>query len=244
MRITRANLSVAGAASFDKKEPALNRVHLAADGSTVASNGSMLLAVGPPDPVRVAAFPSVDHDEPAIPKDGIGVSLGTVADVRRNLPTDRRIALQQAAVTRCDHARVEILTTDGIKSRTVSSAPMRGTFPKWRRLLAEERRKATTARVCVNRRELISLLKAIDEACPDRGHFSPVFLEIGGRNDGLVLRAQNYETKQRAIGMIMPTTVRGDGWLDESAWERGVFEITSPKARRKGPVARRKESVE
>jgi len=240
VRITRANLSVAGAASSDKKEPALNRVHLAADGSTVASNGSMLLAVGPPDPVRVAAFPSVDHDEPAIPKDGIGVSLGTVADVRRNLPTDRRIALQQAAVTRCDHARVEILTTDGIKSRTVSAAPMRGTFPKWRRLLAEERRKATTARVCVNRRELISLLKAIDEACPDRGHFSPVFLEIGGRSDGIILRAQNYETKQRAVGMVMPTTVRGDGWLDESAWERGVFGITSPKARRKGPVARRK----
>ena len=93
MRITRANLSVAGAASTNKKEPALNRVHLDADGSTVASDGNAFLVIGPPDPTRVQGFPDADHSDATIPDEGVGISLDAIAVARRNLPTDKRIAL-------------------------------------------------------------------------------------------------------------------------------------------------------
>ncbi len=242
LRITRASLAVAGAASTDKKEPAINRVHLAKDGTTVASNGAMILAVGPPDHTRMDAFPSTDHSEPDLPADGVGISIQTVADIRRNLPTEKRMALQQAAVTRCD-TKVDLLITDGAQEKTLSVAPMRGKFPKWKEMLAQARKKATVARVCVSRRDLMKMLRAIDEACPDRGAFNPVFIEIGERDDELILRSQNYETKQRVVGMMTSIKIKGDGWLPEDDWERGVFGGGKPKitVKRKVKITRKEK---
>ncbi len=243
MRITRANLAVAGAASTNKKEPDLNRVHLSPDGSTVASNGSMLLAVGPPDPKKTEGFPDVDHPEPPIPESGVGISISTVADIKRNLPTDKRMALQQAKITRCD-SKVEILTTDGVKDKKVATAPMRGTFPKWRKLVADAHRDADITSVVVNRRELMKMLKAIDEACPDRGEFAPVRLEIGKPGALLVLRSRNYETEQRVVGFVKPILVKGK-WHAETKWERELFAEGSGETQEcKGMrVTRRKKGV-
>jgi len=244
VRITRSNLAVAGVASSDQKEPALNRVHLDPDGSTVASNGSALLAVGPPDAERIAAFPSTDHEEPELPEDGIGVNLKTVADIKRNLPAEKRIALQQTAITRCDQEQIDLLMTDGTQAKILSTAPMRGKFPYWKQLISSARGRATKARICVNRRLLIKLLRALDEACPDRGNFTPVFLEIGDREDALILRSQNYETRQRAVGLLVPTAIKDNGWLDESEWEQEVFDESSSKPKPKAKVkAKRKLKV-
>jgi len=235
LRITRANLAVVGTASTDKREPALNRVHISADGATVAGNGSMLMAVGPADPERMKGFPETD---PGInpPEDGVGVSLNTISDTKRNLPAEKLQAIQQVQITRCD-TRVELLTSNGATAKRVATAPMRGKFPRWQRIFAEARAKAKKTRICVNRRELMRVLKAMDEACPDRGEFCPVYLELGDENDLVVLRGQNYGTKQHVVSTLRP--ILPQEWLPTDAWERGVYGEEEPKPRGK-PKARPK----
>ena len=237
---SKYNLAVVGVASRDSKDVALNRVHFAADGSTVASNGRALLAISPPQASKARSFPEVESDNAEPPEDGVGLSLDDVNRIKRTLPTDRRPSLQYVQMTRCKPTEVEMMTTDGKTKQKVAGQPARGKFPRWKGILARARRKATKARICVDRQSLVQALQAIDKACPDRGGFNPVFVEVGGMEDSVVLRSHNYESGQTAVGIVTPLSVVD--WLDESKWERETLvddeEEPKPKTRR---AARRLE---
>jgi hypothetical protein len=97
-------------------------------------------------------------------------------------------------------------------------------------LIASARRKAKRARFCVDRKSLAQVLAAIDKACPDKGGYNPVFVEVGGENDAVVLRAHNYESGQTAIARINPLTIVS--WLEDSKWEKESFGGGKSKARR------------
>ena len=227
---TKYNLAVAEVASRDAKDIMLHRVHFAPDGSTVASNGRALLAVSPPNRVRAQTFPELDEGDARPDKDGVGLTLEDVTRVKRNFPNDRRPSLQYAQMIRCTKIAVALLTTDGKTRQVVKGHPARGTFPKWKGMIAKARRKATRAHVCVDRQSLIKLLQAVDKACPDRGGYNPVFLEIGGPDDAIVIRARNHESVQEAVGMLTPLSVVE--WPDDSAWEKESFGKKPRKARR------------
>ena len=217
---SKFGLAVAMVASKDVRDVALNRVHLASDGSTVASNGRALLAVSPPLPAKARTFPQVEADMAETPANGVGMSLADVARVRRNFPTEKRPSLQFAQLTRCDDTKVELMTTDGKTHLKVAGALARGKFPRWRKVLAAAKKQANKARFCVDRQSLILALQAIDKACPDRGGYNPVFVEIGEPLDAVVLRSQNFETGQVALGIVRPLQVVD--WLKPGDWERGL----------------------
>ena len=218
--VSKFSLAVAGVASRDAKDVALHRVHIAADGSAVASNGRALLAISPPNENKAKSFPDMENDVAEPPPDGIGMTLDDVNKVRRNFPTDRRPSLQYAQLTRCSPTEVELMTTNGATKQKVSGQPARGRFPRWRTVLSDARRKATRTRICVDRQSLVQILQAIDKACPDRGGYNPVFIEIGSENDAVILRSHNYESGQTALGLVTPLTVAG--WLEESPWEKAL----------------------
>jgi hypothetical protein len=75
-------------------------------------------------------------------------------------------------------------------------------------------------RLCVNSKELIHALKALEEACPARGNYSPVWIQIGG--GGMLLRSQNDLTKQTAMCVVLPHEKIG-GWLKWSNWEMKIW---------------------
>ena len=240
---SKFGFAVVDVASKDTTDVALNRVHLAADGSTAASNGRALLAVSGPAPAKAATFPDAREPEVEAPEDGIGMQLTDVLRVKRNFPGDKRPSLQYAQLTQCDteRGRVELMTTDGKTHQKVAGMPARGKFPKWKTVLADARKRAKKARICVDRQSLIKLLSAIEKACPDRGGFNPVFIEIGELEDSVVLRSHNYESGQTALGMVTP--LQAAGWLEESAWEKEIEQHASDDAKPKKAGARRVSKI-
>lgn len=77
MLFSRANLQVVQVASTDPFDRALNGVKFEPDGSTVAGNGKVLVAVGPADPTKVhfperAAQPLTPGDQGVVmPTDAV-----------------------------------------------------------------------------------------------------------------------------------------------------------------------------
>jgi len=228
MLFSRSNLAVRYIASKDPKDGALNCVHFAPDGATVASNGRSLLAVSPANSAE-ANFPY--EGEQAEPfAEGVSVELDIIEDAVRNLPKDRRPSLQHVAMTQCDATQVELTTIDMRKTKRVSGAPIREEFPHWKTILRKAHASNRVGKICINRRELTSLLNAMDEACPDPGE-TPVFIEFGGETDGVILRAISYESGQHAVGFIMPLNTGGK-WVQEDSWVDGVLGAVKRAIRR------------
>lgn len=222
MKLSRANLEVRRVASSDDKDAELSQVHIEQDGSTAASNGKSLLAVQPVSEERVGAALPTMEDECTVPSGGVGVRLGVIDDTIRNLPKGNLgLELGYAVITECDEEKrsIELTTTDLNKRRKVEGQIVRARFPEYRHILRRAKR-AATKRVCVDRKELMNLLAAMDKACPHPDN--AVFIEFGGEKDGLVLRSVSVQTGQRAVGYTMPLDTGGD-WLVENEWEKKLF---------------------
>ena len=48
-----------------------------------------------------------------------------------------------------------------------------------------------------------------------------MFIEMGGQNDPVVLRAINYATQQHVVGVVHSINTHGQ-WLDTNEWEAGI----------------------
>jgi hypothetical protein len=197
-------------------------VHIDADGSTVASNGRVLLAVGPVDASRVQ-MPGVGQAAPG----GLGVNVPpkTIDIAVRNIPKDRN-APQGVAITQCDDDAIELTTQSSTETQRVSARPVKIRFPDWRSVLQNVKRAVSMTpdrRICFSRKDALDILTAIDHAA-GIGDEGIVFMEFGSESDAILIRA--YSTingKQRIIGIIKPM-VAGE-WLALSTWERVVFSL-------------------
>ncbi len=227
MLFSKANLAVAQVAAKNSPKRVLNGVHFASDGSTVAANGRMILAVGPVDPDRVK-FPDVGGDaNPGV--DGVTVSAEIVDQAIKNLPRDKTPSAQHVLMTECG-VKVEFTTVSKTKEQRVAGRPVPDRFPLWRDALRKARTSSSAGRVCLNRRDLIQMLEAVDSACPDKGSENPVFIEFGGERDGLVMRSLNYDTGQQAVGFVMPLDTGGK-WLPQNSWVKRLFSFSAKHRR-------------
>jgi hypothetical protein len=227
MLFSKANLTVQEVASKESTEIGINCVHLNNDGSTVAANGKVIMAVGPVDPTKVH-FPDVGkHSEPKrFGALGVSVPLDLIDKVMKNIPKDKRMSLQHVAMTEDrDPQKIKFTTTDMTHEQSVAGFPKREPFPEWEATFRRVRGENGT-KICLNRGDLIDLLQAMESACPARGGHNPIFIEINPEGKGLVLRCSNFESGQRVIGAI--TSLNTDGhWLPADTWERGVFSIVA-----------------
>lgn len=228
MLYSRPNLEVHGAASTIKGDRGLTGVRFEPDGTTVAGNGSVLVAVGPTDEEHVR-WPAevVPQTVPGV--GGMVLPVRAVQKALRNLSRDKRLALQHVALSRVrDVSRVGLTTVDPSGDvTTVSTRPLADPYPDWKETLQGV---AGGVRVCVNRRDLLGMLKVLDAACPDTGGVAPLFLEVGGAGGGVVARTAVPGTGQRIVGACGAYDTRGE-WLGKDEWERGVFGRQRPQRR-------------
>jgi hypothetical protein len=213
-------------ASGDPYDQALNGVRLNADGSTVGGNPRGMMVVSP-TVVPVPTPRGVNAVEQTPGERGIVLELGHVEKVLKAMPKEKRMELQHVALTRgLDERKVEIATWDRTTVQRISAPPKSAAdYPDWReavKRIAPTADDEGAARVCVNRRELERALKAIGDACPDKGDWAPVWIQFGGR--GLLLRGQNYLTQQTAIVIVLPHEKVG-GWLQWSTWEKQIWAV-------------------
>jgi hypothetical protein len=242
MIFSRANLSVVAVASRDPFDKGLNGVRVEPDGSTVAGNRRMILAIGPVDSEGGEGggvfFPV--GGRVGVGDEGVVLPVDLVSEALGDLPRGSRPELQYAAVTGrggdgvggagvgAGAGKVELTTVNaGGRERRVADYPKRERFPDWRAVVRGIRGgggDGVVARMVVNRKDLIALLGAMDEACPDKSGENLVWIELGR---GMVLRSFNRETGQRAVGSITVSKVGAgtEGWLPLDWWEEGVMGV-------------------
>lgn len=201
MHLTKSNLLIAGVASKDKEDGPLRALRMEDDGTTVAACSTMLLAMEPSpanqgkreEGARVNLRP--EHVD-AVLKAG-GRSEGA-----RVVP-----ALKEGEVA--------LETSKGV----LGDRPLGAVYPDWRSMIGAVK-GSEEVRLCVNRKELIALLQAVERACPDRSGLAPLFLEVGSK--GIVVRAESHETGQRALGVVKGYDTKGH-WLEKNRWEKRVM---------------------
>ena len=164
-------------------------------------------------------FPDVG---PRVEEGGFSIPLDVVERGLSNLPKDKRVSLQNVAVTQ--HRlpdKIELTAVDMKQERRVSGTAIKDPFPDWRAVIRRVAGDGST-RICLNRKDLLGLLKALDAACPDKAGDNPIFVEIGEETNGIVVRSMNRETGQHAVGCISSYNVGGE-WFARDDWERGIF---------------------
>lgn len=224
MLLSKANLTAKELASGDEFDQGLNGLRIEPDGATVGGSRRGMMVVSPVER-RVPLPTGVDEDETDVGEGGLVLELGHVEKICKAMPRDKRNELQHVALTSGkDTRKVEVACWDRTTAHRIASpAKMSRGYPDWRpavtRVVPEPDTDNAT-RVCVDRRELIHALKALGDACPDKGDWSPVWLQASSA--GVLLRAQNYMTGQTAMAVVLPHE-RVGGWLDWSTWERRIW---------------------
>jgi len=212
MLLSKANLAVSAVASSNVYDGPLNGVLIDADGATVASNGRVVMAVGP---AREIHFPDVGPTTKP-PAGGLVVRPEFIDEADGIIPKDKRVSLQHVAMTQArDQGKVELTTIDKSgRERRVADRPRRERYPDWRSVI---KTAGGALKVALARGDLLALLKAIERAAPDDGT-SPLFLDVGP--GGVILRTSSKTTGQRVIGVAQ--AIRTDGWLGKDAWEESI----------------------
>ena len=222
MLFSKANLQVVQVASKDGFDRALNGVLFDRDGSTVAGNGRVMVAVGPVHEETVH-FPQKAADQIQPGEAGTVMPLDAVEKAMKYMPRDKRTSLEHVAMSRVsDPARIGFTSVNAKGDATTNaSLPKPYPYPAWKETVKQVAGEEPL-RICVNRSDIIGMLKTLEAACPDKGGINPVFLEIGTEGRGIVARCINFDTQQHAIGVVTVYKTGGQ-WLARDAWEETVF---------------------
>lgn len=237
MKLSRANLLVREVVTKNKKDPALHQVHVDEDGTTVGSDGTIIMAVEPvtEEPQAMPEF----EDEQEAPPQGLGIMPGVVDKVLRNIPKGNLgLELGYAVLTHHDveNREVSMATTNLNQTQVTEGKLSPAPFPEWKGVLRAAKKAQVQSgggvRVCIDRRALINLLKAMDKACPDPDN--AVFIEFApeAEKQGLMLRAESVQTGQHCIGYLLPLDTQGE-WLLMNKWERKVLARSAKRRKRK-----------
>ncbi len=231
MILSKASLEVRQVVSRERSGGPLRFVWIERDGTCVGANGNMLMAVEPLDRERLGVPPA--DGEVGVQGPGVLVDADVISQVLKNMPRSAKggTQMQFAVLTRCSEGAVEFACADRQQEKRVVGRMGRGAFPQWRSVLRGARALDGwdgANRFCVNRKDVLLLLGAMESACLDPSGDNATFIEwyggAGGGDGGagLILRGVNYFTGQRAIGYVLPLDTGGE-WLLDNEWERRVF---------------------
>ena len=228
---SRSNLMAAKVASRDEFDRGMNGLRLEPDGATVGGSKRGMMIVAPAEASRAHVPPKVGAQ--ATPgNEGMVLELEHVDKVLKNMPKDKRAELQYVSMTVCNDVRMAEFTCCGLRDmHKVSQLPKADKrYPDWRaavrKMLPSPDRVEGDgiARVIVSRGELISMLQALDGACPAAGGYDPVWMEFSSEGGGIVMRSLNNLTGQVAIAIAVPHG-QGVGWMEWGRWERSIWGV-------------------
>ena len=222
MIISKSSLQVLLVTKNDKI-PVLNNIHIREDGTTIGSNGKTILAVSP---VGAEARNTLkDHigDDPL--SSAITVAEETAKDVLKNIPKDTQFkGLLEHCNVKIDPESdrgVEFTMTDGKRPKVIKGKRWMRDYIQYEEVFARVAATRKEMKIVLNRRRLMSLLDAIDKACPDSTGNSPVYIEFSDQND-IVVRSVNYANGQRVMGVMQSYKGIEGQWLEEGEWERSL----------------------
>jgi hypothetical protein len=234
MILSKANLSIHSIIKSDKTIPSLDTLHIREDGTTIAANGSAIVAVSPVSPeVRK----SVPLDESAC----IGASTifaDTVAEVLKNMPRDSTFG---GILEHCDFKNVggEFTITDGKRLRRIAGKLFERDYIDYRAIYQRAHKETRKARCALNLKRLRAMLDAIESAVADSSSDSAIFIEFT-EADSVIFRAQNSKTAQKILGIMCAYTNAEEAWQKYDEWEESMLSDTQKMQEKKNKIRREK----
>jgi len=216
MILSKANLKIVDIASVDKAIPVLNNVHICGDGTTVASNGKVILAVSPVKAEVKKAVPIKESN----PRDTATVSGDTVKEILKNMPKDTMFKglLEHTDFNSSDGS---FSLNDGKRSRTIFAKLYDRAYIEFRKIFKRAAQAKSLHRVVLNRKRLINLLQTLDAVCADSSGESPIFVDLTDKNN-IIVRAVNNINGQRALGIMTAYKGEESKWMQPNLWEKKI----------------------
>jgi hypothetical protein len=207
-----------------KNPPMLHNVHFTDDGTSVAFDGRMLVAVSPVLPAMLAQVPLENSKDCG----AITISSETIKEILKNLPSDKKF---HGVLEHCDlDGSGKFTMIDGSRRlKSISGKVFSREFLDFRKVFKKAKSSPVKARVVLNRARLASLLEFFDKACPDSSNEAPVYLDFTEDGD-ILARVENATTQQRAIGFMTAYKAEEGVWMESDAWEEGLSGKESPEA--------------
>lgn len=216
MLLSRANLLASNAAATDSTRYALNGLHVDPDGTTVATDGAQLIAVAP-CPADVQDYPGGSTAD--LGGDGVTIPTDMVNEAAKSIPKRKAKPILENVLLGSDNGTVALSTTDLSRRRSVDCEPVEGNWPDWRDIVSLDR--PDSIKVTINPKMLSALLATLARACPRKSVDSAVILEIVDGKAPIMVRAQNEDTGQRALGVLMPMDMSdNESFMEYDAWEK------------------------
>lgn len=233
MIISKGNLKVVDMTAPDKNIPVLDNVLIEKDGTTVGANSRATLVVSPPAEEIRKKVP-LESSELA---HGITVSSDSIRAVIKAIPRDAMFSglLEHCDVADSGESGVSFTITDGKREHGIEGKKYPRRFIDYKTIVSEAVESKKIAKVAINRKRLIQMLKTIEAIIPDSNGESPIFLEFSENNDVLI-RAVNPANKQRVIGVMTSYKDAEAKWLPFNDWEAQFISLKSLFPKRKGPI--------
>ena len=216
MLLSRANLAVLGAAASDRGRYALNGVLVDPDGTTVASDGAMLIACeGTGAYVDAASAPDCMKGA-HVPADGLILPAELCADALRNIPkrtynnpfhtlVGMSAVEQLHDVAGHDVHRVELTTTDGERTKRVDMASVPGQFPNYSEVVPNPHTRAPVARFALGMGTLLRMIDTLRKM----GATDALDVEVYGPKTPVVFRT-TLDNAQHVAAVVWPVVHEGN----------------------------------
>jgi len=214
MILSKKNLLVVECISVDKQVPVLNNIHVAADGSTIASNGRAIIAVSPvPENIKT----SIPINETI--SGAVTFSSETVKKVLRNLPKDVQF---NGLLEFVDLKNDTFTLTDGKRKHEVVGKVYDRNYINYKKVISNAFSKNNSEiRVVLNLKRLLALLGTVEKICGDGVAETPVFIEFTKENDVLIVGESN-KTGQQVIAVMSSYKEIEGKWIVLNDWAKKI----------------------
>ena len=229
MIYSKANLVAVDIVKSDKSIPALDNLHLRADGGTIAANGSCIIAVSPVNETERAKVPLTSS---SMIDEAETVSSETVREVLRGMPRDTLFA---GTLEHCDYSGGRFTLTDGKRSRSISARTYPREYIDYRAIFKRTGKTCEVHKIAINLRRLTDVLNTLDKMFPDSSKNLPVYLSFTD-DDSVCIRCADVYGRQRALCVMRSYSGVEGKWLIPNEWEKKLCDSpadTSTSAARK-----------
>ena len=216
MILSKKNLLVVECISVDKQIPVLNNIHIAEDGSTVASSGRGLIAVSPvPDKIRK----SVPVDDSGV--DGGTYASETIKQVLKNLPRDVQFG---GLLEFVDLKNGTFTLTDGKRKHELIGKPYDRKYIDYQDVIQKAFENISSgSRVVLNLKRLIALLQTVEKICGDSVAETPIYIEFTKEND-VIIMGESSKTGQQVIALMNSYKGIEGKWIVLNTWAKKIID--------------------
>ncbi len=229
MILSKENLVIENVTGKDKNIPVLDNVHIEEDGTTVASNGKVVLIA---QPVKS----HISKNVPVQKFDGfltepVSLARDTVKDIIKNIPKDSTFggALEYCTIQN-EGGQVIVHTHDGKSGKRIVGKVYPRPYVDYKKIVKHHGNpKNISNRMVFDSKRLTLLLVTLGKLSEE----APIYSEFT-KNGDVLLRTVNQSTGQRFLAIV--AGVQGK-WLEYNSYEKALVSPVK-KWRKKGWIRR------